>query len=66
MEARFLSMPWLRRFIIRAELTPMILLVEGEVVGGEGSSDFFHVVYFIFDMPMFILQILRTHQMLLK
>jgi len=40
-KARFLSMPWLRCFIIRAQLTRMILHVEDDVVGGEGSSDFF-------------------------
>jgi len=66
MKARFLSMPWLRHFIIRTELTPMVLHVEGELVGGEGSSEFFHVVYFIFNMPMFILQILLTHHVLVK
>jgi len=59
-------MPWLGHFIIRAELTPMTQHVGGEVVGGEESSDFFHVAYFIFNMPMFILKILLTHQVLLK
>jgi len=44
----------------------MVLHVEGELVGGEGSSEFFHVVYFIFNMPMFILQILLTHHVLVK
>jgi hypothetical protein len=55
-----------QHFIIRAGLIPMILHVEDEMVGGGEGSDFFQVVYFIFNMPKFILQILLIHQVLLK
>jgi hypothetical protein len=65
-EARIFSMPWLRHFIIRSELTPMILHVEGQVVGGDRGGNFSQVVYFIFNMPTFALQIILTHQVLIK
>ena len=44
----------------------MILHVEGQVVGGDRGGNFSQVVYFIFNMPTFALQIILTHQVLIK